>query len=80
MGIDKVEVEQYTCDNPGCKRLFQPIGGTKQPGLRGTATVTFGQSRPVRVEWWAHTFRCTGPAIKAAYERVIAKEAGDGGS
>lgn len=69
MPINKVELEEYVCDNPRCGRTFVPIGGAKQPGITGSLVVTFGP-KPVRVKFWAHTINCIGPAGRAVLKSV----------
>jgi len=78
--ISKVEIQQYICDNPACRRIFQPIGGVPQPGLSGSIVVQFYHGLPLHVGFWAHTFRCVGPAVKANYERLLAEESKDASS
>ncbi len=78
MGITKVTVQAHKCDNPSCGRLFWPIDGAVQPGITFEAWITLG-GEPVNIIAWAHTFRCVGPAVRAVYDKELAKKGAPSG-
>lgn len=64
MPIEPVQAVKYTCD--GCEKHYTVWGTDPVPGILGSARVD-----NVEVQWFAHTFRCIGPAVRAAAKRKL---------